>query len=69
MKTYTITEAREIWRSKYPNEVPTRQTFYNWCKKFGWCKNEERIVSRTALLIDAKKFDSFIEDPKKYLQK
>lgn len=67
--TYTISQARELWKGKYPKETPTRQTFYNWCKRFGWCKNEERIVTKTALRIDAKKFNEFLENPRKFLNK
>lgn len=64
---YTVTEALQLWEGKHPGNAPTRQTFYNWVKRFQWCLNSDRIISRQKMLIDADRFDEFNQDPYKFL--
>lgn len=67
-RTYTIKEITVLWAKRHPGNIPTRQTIYNWAKRFGWVTNPDRLITQHKMIIDAEKFDEFNEDPYRFLR-
>lgn len=66
---YTVKEVLSLWEKNHPGSPISRQTVYNWAKKFGWTLNKDRVLYRQKIQIDAKLFDAFNANPQKFLEK
>ena len=68
-ETITVKIALEQWNEMHPTSPVSRQTIYNWAKKFGWTLNNDRLLYRQKISLDKKKFEAFNANPSVFLEK
>ena len=62
----TLRQAKNAWEKKYPDSGVTFQTIRNWAKKYGFGR-KKNFLPRSPWIIDDKKFNEFLNDPKSFL--
>lgn len=64
---YTIKQVFDRWNERFPDQKISRQTVHNWAKRFNWGVNNNRVIMKQKLYLDAAKVDAFFADPRKFL--
>lgn len=68
-ETCTIKEAMDLWNENHPTSPISRQTMYNWAKKFKWTINVDRVLYRQKMVLDKAEFMKFNANPSAFLGK
>ena len=66
-KCFTIKDAYDAWNNAHPDSPVTASAIRGWARRFGWILNDNRLIKKQRIYLDASKFDKFNKTPQEFL--